>query len=310
MSKKISELDIMPDITDGDYVLLQRENSNYRYQLTNLLSGITIGGNYQEKEDGKGLSTNDLTDALKANYDIAFSHSQLPHNYAINGHTHDEYMLSSTVIPTSTSELINDSNFATESFVTTKITEASLGGKVDLTGYATETYVNDAISVIELKPGLKGDTGEQGPAGVDGTDGLPGKDGADGLTTSISVNGATYTHVNGLITLPNYPEIKEVDLSGYATTSAMEKALVTKADKSEIPTVTNDLTNTLKTNYDSAYVHSQSIHAPVNAQKNSDITKAEIEAKLTGNITTHTHNSYATIDYVNTLITGALESDY
>ena len=33
---------------------------------------------------------------------------------------------------------------------------------------------------------------------------------------------------------------------------------------------------------------------PTNAQKNSDITKSEIEAKLTGNITTHTHSQYLT----------------
>ncbi len=39
-----------------------------------------------------------------------------------------------------------------------------------------------------------------------------------------------------------------------------------------------------------AYDHSQSAHAPSNAQKNSDITKAEIEAKLTGTITSHSHN--------------------
>ena len=39
-----------------------------------------------------------------------------------------------------------------------------------------------------------------------------------------------------------------------------------------------------------AYQHSQSDHAPSNAQKNSDITKAEIEAKLKGTITSHTHN--------------------
>ena len=35
--------------------------------------------------------------------------------------------------------------------------------------------------------------------------------------------------------------------------------------------------------------HVTSAHAPSNAQKNSDITKAEIEAKLTGEIATHTH---------------------
>ncbi len=38
-----------------------------------------------------------------------------------------------------------------------------------------------------------------------------------------------------------------------------------------------------------AYDHSQIAHAPSDAQKNSAITKPEIEAKLTGVITTHTH---------------------
>jgi hypothetical protein len=35
--------------------------------------------------------------------------------------------------------------------------------------------------------------------------------------------------------------------------------------------------------------HVISVHAPANAQANSDITKAEIEAKLTGDITSHSH---------------------
>lgn len=39
-----------------------------------------------------------------------------------------------------------------------------------------------------------------------------------------------------------------------------------------------------------AYDHSQSAHAPSNAQKNSDITKGEIEAKLTDKVTTHYHD--------------------
>lgn len=45
-----------------------------------------------------------------------------------------------------------------------------------------------------------------------------------------------------------------------------------------------------------AYDHSQVTHAPSNAQKNSDITKAEIEAKLTGAITSHTH-AYASTSH-------------
>lgn len=57
------------------------------------------------------------------------------------------------------------------------------GGNVDLTGYATEQFVNDAISTIELTPGPKGEDGYTPVKGVDyfdGKDGEPGKDGADG----------------------------------------------------------------------------------------------------------------------------------
>lgn len=40
------------------------------------------------------------------------------------------------------------------------------------------------------------------------------------------------------------------------------------SNKPAIPTVTNDLTDELKANYDAAYTHSQSAHAPSNAQAN------------------------------------------
>lgn len=46
-------------------------------------------------------------------------------------------------------------------------------------------------------------------------------------------------------------------------------------------------------NWDTAYTHSQQTHAPLDAQKNSDITQAEIEAKLTGVIHTHSHDGSA-----------------
>ena len=52
--------------------------------------------------------------------------------------------------------------------------------------------------------------------------------------------------------------------------------------------------------------HISSTHAPSNAQKNSDITKAEIEAKLTGEITTHTHVKNDVISYALSAPTGDL----
>ena len=79
----------------------------------------------------------------------------------------------------------------------------------------------------------------------------------------------------------------------FATTIANQ--IGTKVDKVDGKGLsTNDLTNELKANYDAAYTHSTSAHAPSNAQANADITKAEIEAKLTGDITSHTHNQYLT----------------
>ena len=58
-------------------------------------------------------------------------------------------------------------------------------------------------------------------------------------------------------------------------------------------------------NHDSSYepkntniqTHIGTTHAPADAQKNSDITKGEIEAKLTGEITTHTHAVGTPIGY-------------
>lgn len=58
--------------------------------------------------------------------------------------------------------------------------------------------------------GPKGDTGAtgpQGPQGEQGPQGIQGPAGADGLTTSVTVDGVTYTQVSGNITLPNYPTI-------------------------------------------------------------------------------------------------------
>lgn len=83
------------------------------------------------------------------------------------------------------------------------------------------------------------------------------------------------------------------DDPNFATTVATN--IGKKVDKIEGKTLTaNDLTNELKANYDTAYTHSQVIHAPADAQKNSDITKDEIEAKLTGDISSHTHSQYLT----------------
>ena len=86
--------------------------------------------------------------------------------------------------------------------------------------------------------GLQGDKGERGERGEQGIQGVKG---ADGLTTQIKVNGTTYTQSNGLITLPNYPTLSG---SGSGLTTTQEQQITT------------------------AYNHSQSVHAPANAEQN------------------------------------------
>ena len=49
------------------------------------------------------------------------------------------------------------------------------------------------------------------------------------------------------------------------------------------------ISETDKASYDGAATHAAAAHAPSDAQKNSNISKAEIEAVLTGQLSSHTH---------------------
>lgn len=149
-------------------------------------------------------------------------------------------------IPTKTSQLTNDSDYATMTQVNQAIDNAQLGGgEVDLSGYVTKevgnanqiTFADGQTFQAKLDAGTlkgeKGDTGEQGIRGEKGDKGDKGDTGAngqDGLTTAISVNGNTYAHSNGIITLPNYPTVptKTSELtndSNYVTTVQMTDAI-------------------------------------------------------------------------------------
>ena len=99
-------------------------------------------------------------------------------------------LIDKPTIPTKTSDLTNDSGF---------ITDSSLP---NMNNYYNKTEVDNIVENIELTPGPQGPQGEPGPQGPAG---------ADGLTTSITVNGNTYTQVNGDITLPDYPSIPSTD---------------------------------------------------------------------------------------------------
>ena len=133
-----------------------------------------------------------------------------------------------------------------------KMLESKIKNLVVSGGGLTENQVQNIVSnyVTSHKSELtgakgdkgdKGDKGEKGEQGIQGLQGIQGVKGADGLTTQIRVNGSTYTQSNGLITLPDYPTLSG---SGSGLTTTQEQQITT------------------------AYNHSQSTHAPVNAEQN------------------------------------------
>ena len=124
-----------------------------------------------------------------------------------------------------------------------KMLEKKINNLVISGGGLTENQVQNIVSnyVTSHKSELTGARGPQGPQGPQGIQGMQGVKGSDGLTTQIRVNGNTYTQSNGLITLPDYPTLSG---SGSGLTTTQEQQITT------------------------AYNHSQSTHAPVNAEQN------------------------------------------
>lgn len=198
------------------------------------------------------------------------------------------------------------------STITGLATVATSGSYNDLTnkpiipsieGLATETYVNNKVSgLVDSAPEALNTLNELATALGNDANFATTISNQIGLKAN-SADLATVATSGSYNDLSDKPTISAAYTHPASHPASMITGLHTVAtsgdyndlnNKPSIPTVTNDLTDSLKANYDAAYTHSTSAHAPVNAQKNSDITKAEIEAKLTGNIASHTHSQYLT----------------
>ena len=165
---------------------------------------------------------------------------------------------------------------------------SSYAKKSDLEVKADKSYVDSAIESVDVSSQLtnyatKTELGNK----VD-------KVGGKGLST----NDYTTAEKNKLSGLTNYTH--PTSHSATMITEDSTHRFVTDSEKSSWNNKSNLALGTTSTTAfrgdygNTAYTHSQSTHAPSNAQKNSDITKAEIEAKLTGNVASHTHSQYLT----------------
>ncbi len=177
-----------------------------------------------DKINGKGLSTNDLTNTLKSNYDTAYKHSQLAH---FSGNYND--LTNKPTIPTVTNDLTNvlKSNYDTayehsQSNHAPSNAEANVQSDWNITDSTNDGFIKNKPTIPSI----------------------------EGLATENFVtNKIAEAQLNG--------GDNKVDLNGLAT----KDELNTKVDKVEGKGLsTNDLTNTLKSNYNIAYTHSQSTH--------------------------------------------------
>ena len=177
-------------------------------------------------------------------------------------------------------DTVDLTGYATETYVQNKIAEASLsGGEIDLSGYATKTELNTKANVSHTH--TKSDITDLS---------IPTKTSQltndSGYITSVpseyvtetelsNKNYATETYVQNKIAEASLSG-GEIDLSGYAT----KDDLNTKADKSAIPTKVSQLTN------DKGYLTS---HQDISGKADKTYVDTEL-AKKANSSHTHSYN--------------------
>ena len=266
-SKQIKDFSLKTGVSGQEDILVQDNGVTKRIKSNELIDTVDLTGYATES-----YVQNKIAEASLSGGEIDLSGYATKadlNNKANVSHTHTKSDITDLSIPTKTSQLTNDSGFIT-SIPSEYVTESELNAK----GYATEDFVTDSINQASVSGGYvhptthpasmivftdgetfqnkldagtlkgeKGDTGAQGPKGLKGEKGEKGDTGAqgpqglkgsDGLTTAVKVNGQTYIHSNGLITLPNYPTVPTnlssfTNDAGYLSSSIIKSIVVVDA---------------------------------------------------------------------------------
>lgn len=230
-----------------------------------------VGQRVVKKEEGKGLSTNDLTNELKAKYDQAAqkvdslesagAEANVIETVKVNGSplSPDGSKAVNITVPTKVSQITNDSGFQTSAQVTSAINSkiASVykpGGSVvfaslpELTASVLGKVYNVTDAFTTTADFMDG-SGKKYPAG----------------TNVVVVDAGSGSYKFDVLA-------GFVDLSGYATTSAMTSAVSTA--KSEAVSSANSSTDTKLASY------------PKKTEMTSAISTAKTEAINSANSST------------------------
>ena len=230
-----------------------------------------VGQRVVKKEEGKGLSTNDLTNELKAKYDQAAqkvdslesagAEANVIETVKVNGSplSPDGSKAVNITVPTKVSQITNDSGFQTSAQVTSAINSkiASVykpGGSVVFASLPTLSAsvlgkVYNVTDAFTTTADFMDGSGKKYPAG----------------TNVVVVDAGSGSYKFDVLA-------GFVDLSGYATTSAMTSAVSTA--KSEAVSSANSSTDTKLASY------------PKKTEMTSAISTAKTEAINSANSST------------------------
>ena len=182
-------------------------------------------------------------------------------------------------------------DYADKAYVAEKVTEAVTGGQVDLSSYLKKTEATATYVKKEAGKSLIADTEITRLASVTNYDDTSISNRVKAVEDSYSslATVATTGSYNDLTDKPNVALKSEIPTktsqltndSGFLTEHQDISGKVDKVSGKGLST--NDLTNALKSNYDAAYTHSQSAHAPSNAQANiiEDVKVNNVSLKIT-----------------------------
>lgn len=213
-------------------------------------------------EPGKTLTTNDLTNELKANYDAAYTHSQSAHapsnaqenvieSVSVNGEPLDITSKGVDVtVPTKTSDLTNDSSFQTDTQVSSAIGTA-------LQNYTNTDDMNSAIAAaVAAAPHLKrqvlGDEEDLPEAGSADQNTIymkkkaTGTQGQNVYTEYMVINGAWEIVGDTAVDLTDYAKTTEVQqmittaLQDYVTTESLGTTLANYVLASDLVEITQE----------------------------------------------------------------------
>lgn len=207
--------------------------------------------NKVDKVDGKGLSTNDYTTDEK---------NKLTGIEAQANKT----IINNTLTSTSTSEALSAAQGkALDDKIKEVEQEIAEAGGGDM---LASTYDKNANGIVDNAEKLGGHDASYFATASDLNDKLDTDGDGSSVTATFTAAGTRANISSGDTLATIFSKIAKY--FGDLKTVAFSGSYNDLTNKPTIPTVTNDLTDALKANYDAAYTYSQQAHAPANAEAN------------------------------------------